>query len=62
MRRKLSWFDHVCQHETLPKITQQVALIVVEEDCSNHGRPTHVFILAPQLHYDLSLTAFELFS
>ena len=33
-RRKLSWFDHVCLHDTLPKAVLQRTV----EDRVNHGR------------------------
>ena len=37
--RKLSWFDHVCHHDTLPKIIQWTD-VVAEEIRINHGRIT----------------------
>ena len=39
-RRKLPWFDHVCRHDTLPKIIlyEQWKGIVAEEDLVYHGR------------------------
>ena len=45
-RLKLSWFGHVCRHDTLPKIILaykeqgMVGLVVAEEDLINHGRTT----------------------
>ena len=47
-RRKLSWFGHVCRHDTLPKIyKEQWMVIVAEEDHVNQGgldRPVVVVI------------------
>ena len=42
-RHKLSWFGHVCRHDTLPKIILQVimdGIVVAEKDRVNHRMTT----------------------
>ena len=41
-RRKLSWFGHVCRHDTLPMIIykEKWVIVVIEEDQVNHERTT----------------------
>ena len=42
MHHKLSWFSHVCRHDTHLKIIlqEQWMIVAAEEDLVNHGRTT----------------------